>query len=130
MEPAREAPWAEHEKVKAAPTSARPTPNSPVNLVCTQVYLLAEIVKSSLPSHVLLGIIREYNIQPQWNDIALPHGMCPAPPTPSISHEHMALSSMPSYFTMGEGSISKHFGPCNVSCLAERSIANTLCSSP
>ncbi|KAF2118924.1 hypothetical protein BDV96DRAFT_367314 [Lophiotrema nucula] len=53
MEPARDAPWAEHEKV----------------------YLLAEILKAApIPSHVLYGIIRDSNIQPKWNDIALPHG--------------------------------------------------------
>ncbi|KAF2742953.1 hypothetical protein M011DRAFT_411644 [Sporormia fimetaria CBS 119925] len=48
----REPPFAEHEKV----------------------YLLAEIIKSALPSHTLLSIIRETNIQPRWNDIALPYG--------------------------------------------------------
>ncbi|KAF2710826.1 hypothetical protein K504DRAFT_236545 [Pleomassaria siparia CBS 279.74] len=53
MEPVREAPWAEHEKV----------------------YLLAEILKASpIPSHVLFNLIRDANIQPRWNDIALPHG--------------------------------------------------------
>lgn len=46
-----------------------------------QVYLLAEIIKTSLPSHVLFGIIRDSNIQPKWNDIALPYGTCtPVPP--------------------------------------------------
>ncbi|KAF2016496.1 hypothetical protein BU24DRAFT_202905 [Aaosphaeria arxii CBS 175.79] len=54
MEPAREAPWAEHEKV----------------------YLLAEILKAGLPSHALFNIIRETNLQPKWSDIALPHGTC------------------------------------------------------
>lgn len=53
MEPARDAPWAEHEKV----------------------YLLAEIIKAApVPSNVLFGIIREAQIQPKWNDIALPQG--------------------------------------------------------
>ncbi|KAF2182722.1 hypothetical protein K469DRAFT_218901 [Zopfia rhizophila CBS 207.26] len=53
MEPVRDAPWAEYEKV----------------------YLLAEILKASpIPSHVLFGIIRDSQIQPRWNDIALPHG--------------------------------------------------------
>lgn len=52
MEPAREPPWAEHEKV----------------------YLLAEILKASVPSHTLLNIIRESNIQPKWEDIPLPQG--------------------------------------------------------
>jgi hypothetical protein len=52
MEPAREAPWAEHEKV----------------------YLLAEIIKTTLPSHFLFSIIREHNIQPKWTETALPPG--------------------------------------------------------
>ncbi|KAF2003094.1 hypothetical protein P154DRAFT_110388 [Amniculicola lignicola CBS 123094] len=53
MEPVRDAPWAEHEKV----------------------YLLAEIMKAApIPSHVLFGILRDSNIQPKWNDIALPNG--------------------------------------------------------
>ncbi|KAB2105248.1 hypothetical protein AG0111_0g7090 [Alternaria gaisen] len=55
MEPSssREPPWAEHEKV----------------------YLLAEILKAApIPSHVLFGIIRDANIQPRWNDMALPPG--------------------------------------------------------
>lgn len=53
MEPAREPPWAEHEKV----------------------YLLAEILKAApIPSHVLFGLIRDANIQPRWNDTALPPG--------------------------------------------------------
>lgn len=53
MEPAREPAWAEHEKV----------------------YLLAEILKASpVPTHVLYGLLRDYNVQPRWNDIALPHG--------------------------------------------------------
>ncbi|ORY01509.1 hypothetical protein BCR34DRAFT_627743 [Clohesyomyces aquaticus] len=53
MEPAQDSPWAEHEKV----------------------YLLAEIIKAApISSHVLLGLIRDYNIQPKWNDIALPRG--------------------------------------------------------
>lgn len=53
MEPAREPAWAEHEKV----------------------YLLAEILKAApVPSHVLLNLIRDANIQPRWNEMALPHG--------------------------------------------------------
>ncbi|OCK77285.1 hypothetical protein K432DRAFT_395722 [Lepidopterella palustris CBS 459.81] len=53
MEPARDAPWAEHEYVD----------------------LLAEIIKAApVPSNVLFGIIREAQIQPKWNDIALPRG--------------------------------------------------------
>ncbi|KAF2491534.1 hypothetical protein BU16DRAFT_121081 [Lophium mytilinum] len=53
MEPARDAPWAEHEKL----------------------YLLAEIIKAApIPSSVLYGIIRDAQIQPKWSDIALPHG--------------------------------------------------------
>ncbi|OAL55235.1 hypothetical protein IQ07DRAFT_160216 [Pyrenochaeta sp. DS3sAY3a] len=53
MEPAREPPWAEHEKV----------------------YLLAEILKAApIPSHVLFGLIRDANVQPRWNDTALPPG--------------------------------------------------------
>lgn len=53
MEPAREPAWAEHEKV----------------------YLLAEILKASpVSTHVLYGLLREHNVQPRWNDIALPHG--------------------------------------------------------
>ncbi|KAF2688818.1 hypothetical protein K458DRAFT_153126 [Lentithecium fluviatile CBS 122367] len=52
-QPAREPAWAEHEKV----------------------YLLAEILKASpVPTHVLYGLLRDYNVQPRWNDIALPHG--------------------------------------------------------
>ncbi|KAF2791463.1 hypothetical protein K505DRAFT_339550 [Melanomma pulvis-pyrius CBS 109.77] len=51
MEPARDAPWAEHEKV----------------------YLLAEILKAApISSHVLFALIRDSNIHPRWNDIALP----------------------------------------------------------
>lgn len=42
-----------------------------------QVYLLAEILKAvPVPSHVLFGLIRDANIQPRWNDTALPPGMC------------------------------------------------------
>lgn len=53
MEAAREPPWAEHEKV----------------------YLLAEVLKAApIPSHVLFNIIRDNNIQPRWNDMALPPG--------------------------------------------------------
>ncbi|KAL6707033.1 hypothetical protein ACN47E_004785 [Coniothyrium glycines] len=53
MDPNREPPWAEHEKV----------------------YLLAEILKAApIPSHVLFGVIRDANIQPRWNDMALPPG--------------------------------------------------------
>ncbi|KAF2471334.1 uncharacterized protein BDR25DRAFT_313930 [Lindgomyces ingoldianus] len=70
MEPARDAPWAEHEKV----------------------YLLAEIIKAApIPSHVLYGLIRDSNIQPKWNDIALPHAYstpdyrrAPQLPTPIV----------------------------------------------
>jgi len=41
----------------------------------TQVYLLAEIIKAApVSSNVLFGIIREAQIQPKWNDIALPQG--------------------------------------------------------
>ncbi|KAF2250494.1 hypothetical protein BU26DRAFT_264354 [Trematosphaeria pertusa] len=55
MEPAREAPWAEHEKV----------------------YLLAEVLKAApVPSHVLFDLIRNSNIQPRWNEMALPQGKC------------------------------------------------------
>ncbi|KAI4910390.1 hypothetical protein J4E90_007825 [Alternaria incomplexa] len=55
MEPSssREPPWAEHEKV----------------------YLLAEVLKAApIPSHVLFQFIRDANIQPRWNDMALPPG--------------------------------------------------------
>ncbi|KAF2271720.1 uncharacterized protein EI97DRAFT_260295 [Westerdykella ornata] len=52
MEPAREPPWAEHEKR----------------------YLLAEILKSSLSSHALLNIIRDTGVQPRWSDCPLPLG--------------------------------------------------------
>jgi hypothetical protein len=48
-----EIPWAEYEKL----------------------YLLAEILKASpVPSHVLFNFIRESQIQPRWNDMALPPG--------------------------------------------------------
>ena len=44
-----------------------------------KLYLLAEILKAApIPSHVLYGIIRDSNIQPKWNDIALPTGTCPS----------------------------------------------------
>lgn len=79
MEPAREPPWAEHEKVCAA-VAWRPRPIAPnrelMMMVSWKVYLLAEIIKSSLPSHVLFNIIRDSQIQPKWNDIALPQGTC------------------------------------------------------
>lgn len=52
MEPAREPPWGEHEKV----------------------YLLAEIIKAHFPSQLLLNIVRENNVQPKWTDIPLPPG--------------------------------------------------------
>ncbi|KAF2736826.1 hypothetical protein EJ04DRAFT_510731 [Polyplosphaeria fusca] len=53
MEPVREPPWAEHEKV----------------------YLLAEIIKGAqVPSHVVFSFLRELNLQPRWNETALPHG--------------------------------------------------------
>lgn len=49
----REIPWAEHEKV----------------------YLLAELIKAAqVPSHVLFNFIRDTQIQPRWNDMALPPG--------------------------------------------------------
>ncbi|PSN60311.1 hypothetical protein BS50DRAFT_215225 [Corynespora cassiicola Philippines] len=53
MEPARDPPWAEHEKV----------------------YLLAEILRvGRIPPPVLYGLIRDYSISPQWTEIALPQG--------------------------------------------------------
>ncbi|KAF2826527.1 hypothetical protein CC86DRAFT_31536 [Ophiobolus disseminans] len=53
MEPRDAQPWAEHEKV----------------------YLLAEMLKAApVPSHVLFNFIRDYQIQPRWNDMALPPG--------------------------------------------------------
>jgi hypothetical protein len=43
--------------------------------ILEQVYLLAEILKAApIPSHVLFGLIRDANIQPRWNDMALPPG--------------------------------------------------------
>lgn len=53
MDAAREPPWAEHEKV----------------------YLLAEVLKAApISSHVLFALVRDTNIQPRWNDMALPPG--------------------------------------------------------
>ena len=47
------------------------------DLTCPlQVYLLAEVLKAAqVPSHVLFAFIRDTNIQPRWNDMALPPGM-------------------------------------------------------
>jgi hypothetical protein len=79
MEPARDAPWAEHEKVRAA--IERPSsPNRALlraDHISWKVYLLAEILKAApIPSHVLLSVIRDYNIQPRWNEMSLPTGTC------------------------------------------------------
>ncbi|KAF2084686.1 hypothetical protein K490DRAFT_75643 [Saccharata proteae CBS 121410] len=53
MEPTRDIPWAEHEKV----------------------YLLAEIIKAApLSSDTLFQIVRNAGIHPKWTEIALPHG--------------------------------------------------------
>ncbi|KAF1844948.1 uncharacterized protein K460DRAFT_376498 [Cucurbitaria berberidis CBS 394.84] len=71
MEPAREPPWAEHEKV----------------------YLLAEILKAApIPSHVLFGLIRDANIQPRWNDTALPPGR-------SIRSSQMAFDNIATMYS-------------------------------
>ncbi|KAK7546200.1 hypothetical protein IWX49DRAFT_607106 [Phyllosticta citricarpa] len=53
MEPSRDIPWAEHEKV----------------------YLLAEIMKAApVSSETLFQFIRNAGIQPKWAEIALPQG--------------------------------------------------------
>ncbi|KAH7009312.1 hypothetical protein B0J12DRAFT_587282 [Macrophomina phaseolina] len=53
MEPSRDLPWAEHEKV----------------------YLLAEIIKAApVSSETLFHFIRNAGIQPKWAEIALPQG--------------------------------------------------------
>ncbi|CAI6333869.1 unnamed protein product [Periconia digitata] len=71
MESAREPAWAEHEKV----------------------YLLAEILKAApVPPHVLYNIIRDANIQPRWNEMALPHGR-------SVRSCQMAYSDLVTTFT-------------------------------
>ncbi|KAF2855114.1 hypothetical protein T440DRAFT_204242 [Plenodomus tracheiphilus IPT5] len=71
MEAAREPPWAEHEKV----------------------YLLAEILKAApIPSHVLFNIIRDNNIQPRWNDMALPPGR-------SMHSSHRAFENLAAMYT-------------------------------
>jgi hypothetical protein len=55
---AREPPWAEHEKL----------------------YLLCEILKAApVNSLALLNLIREAQIQPRWNDMALPPGQFCSP---------------------------------------------------
>jgi hypothetical protein len=58
-----------------------------------QVYLLAEVLKAApIPSHVLFQFIRDANIQPRWNDMALPPGMSRLPlrfrNTRSFSQHH------------------------------------------
>ncbi|KAF1945284.1 hypothetical protein EJ02DRAFT_52173 [Clathrospora elynae] len=66
MEPVRETPWAEHEKV----------------------YLLAEILKAApIPSHLLFAFIRDANILPRWTDMALPPGR-------SIRSSQMAFETL------------------------------------
>lgn len=75
MEPHGERPWTEHEKVRTCAShhyrNLRPT-----YFLRLQVELLAEILKAGpIPSHVLLGIIRDSGIQLRWQDIPLPHGM-------------------------------------------------------
>lgn len=86
MEPStsREPPWAEHEKVRTLkppfpalpPVALALLPYTGLTwLVFFQVYLLAEVLKAAqVPSHVLFGFIRDANIQPRWNDMALPPG--------------------------------------------------------
>jgi hypothetical protein len=67
----REIPWAEHEKV----------------------YLLAEMIKAAqVPSHVLFNFIRESQVQPRWNDMALPPGKsCYDTPRPWQMHANRAM---------------------------------------
>lgn len=49
-------------------------------LTWMQNYLLAEIIKAAnYPPDVFYNIIRQYDIQPQWNDIPLPPGRCRRP---------------------------------------------------
>ncbi|KAF2145928.1 uncharacterized protein K452DRAFT_283220 [Aplosporella prunicola CBS 121167] len=64
MEPSRDVPWAEHEKL------------------C----LLTEIIKASpVSSDALFHFVRAHGIQPRWFDMALPQGtdvsLRHAPPT-------------------------------------------------
>ena len=65
-----------------------------------QVYLLAEILKAHpISSHVLYGIIREANIQPRWNDMALPPGMFTfTPPPPPLPYSPHIMSFSHCYF--------------------------------
>ena len=79
MEPSssREPPWAEHEKVRTLlPIVTHPVAMCRSLIQPLQVYLLAEVLKAApIPSHVLFQFIRDANIQPRWNDMALPPGM-------------------------------------------------------
>ncbi|EUC33467.1 hypothetical protein COCVIDRAFT_40473 [Bipolaris victoriae FI3] len=72
MEPSREPPWAEHEKV----------------------YLLAEVLKAAqVPSHLLFAFIRDANIQPRWNDMALPPGR-------SVRSSQMAFDTLAATYSV------------------------------
>ncbi|RMZ67187.1 hypothetical protein GMOD_00001074 [Pyrenophora seminiperda CCB06] len=70
----REHPWAEHEKV----------------------YLLAEILKAHpIQSNLLYGLIRDANIQPRWNDTALPPGRSVRSSQMAFENIAMAASAAP-----------------------------------
>jgi hypothetical protein len=70
-----EQPWTESEKVNTAGRRSDKTNNTP-----HQIYLLAEMLKANpIPSHVLMGILRDHNVHPRWNDMALPPGMSTRP---------------------------------------------------
>ncbi|KAH7089737.1 hypothetical protein FB567DRAFT_439752 [Paraphoma chrysanthemicola] len=71
MDPNREIAWNEYEKV----------------------YLLAEILKAApIPSHVLLNLIRDHQIQPRWTEMALPPGR-------SLRSSQMAFDTMNGNYT-------------------------------
>lgn len=82
MDPTRDLPWTEHEKVLYSAMAYARNIAPPLTTANVQVYLLAEILKAApVPSHVLINFIKDNHIQPRWEDTALPPGMSSEYPT-------------------------------------------------
>ncbi|KAK7534013.1 uncharacterized protein J3D65DRAFT_467348 [Phyllosticta citribraziliensis] len=83
MEPSRDIPWAEHEKV----------------------YLLAEIMKAApVSSETLFQFIRNAGIQPKWAEIALPQGR-------SLRQCQMAFQELSAQYSTTDPRSSASAGP-------------------